>query len=298
MNHEFVKVDGVTLHVERTGSGPPLVLLHGFTGSGRTLARTAEDFADRFETLRIDLLGHGQSDAPDRIAPYAMERCAGQVAAVIERLAGGRAHLLGYSMGGRVALSLAAFHPEQVRSALLVGARAGIESAPDRARRIAADERLAADLERCGLEAFVDRWMALPLFASQARIGPAFLAEARRQRLGNCVHGLVHSLRGMGAGAQRPLFDRLASLRVPTLVAVGAEDERFLPVAEDLAARIPAARLAVVPAAGHAAHLENPEAFRRIARDFLADVEAAPAIRDEPLEPRAEDPCRASTGRA
>lgn len=298
MSVELVKADGSLLHVERDGSGPPLVLLHGFTGSGRALERTARDLCDRWQTIRIDLIGHGRSDAPDRIAPYAMERCAGHVAAVIERLTEGRAHVLGYSMGGRVALSLAAFHPERVRSLLLVGARAGIEAAPDRARRIAADERLAAELERDGLEAFVDRWMALPLFASQARLGAEFLAEARRQRLENRVHGLVHSLRGMGAGAQRPLFDQLEQLRAPALVAVGAEDERFVPVARELAARMPAARLAVVPEAGHAAHLENPEAFRRIARDFLAEIEATPALNDEPLEPRAEEPCRTSTGRA
>lgn len=294
MSGRRLHVDGVSLSVEEAGSGPPLVMLHGFTGSARTLADTARRLAG-FRTLRVDLLGHGSSEAPREVGPYTMERCARQIAGVIDALAGGAAHVLGYSMGGRAALAVACLHPDRVRSAVLVGARAGFADPEERRARVAADEALARSIERDGLEAFVDRWMALPLFASQARLGPTFLAEARRQRLANRVHGLTGSLRGMGAGAQPPFFDRLASLAVPVLVVVGQEDPRFAAVARDLTARIPEARLACVPEAGHAAHLESPDAFARIVRRFLADVAACPSAS---TPSHMEEPCRTSTGRA
>jgi len=289
-----VDVDGVSLFAECVGDGVPVVLLHGFTGSGRTLARTARDLGPGCRTIRVDLVGHGRSDVPADPAAFTLAACARQVAGVIDALCDGPAHLLGYSMGGRVALGVAAGHPERVRSAILVGARAGLERAEARAERRRADEALAASLERDGLETFVDRWMALPLFASQARRGAAFLARARAERLRCDPAGLAASLRGMGAGAQPPLFDRLAAIERPMLVVIGTEDARFEPVARDLAARLPRARLATIPGAGHAAHLEQPETFARVARGFLiGDASTAPhAPNTRTHDPRREDPCR------
>lgn len=271
-----VRADGIRL-VARVSdrTGPPVLLLHGFTGSAESMARTARDLSGAFRTVCLDLVGHGASDAPNDPAPYAMERCAAQVAGAVQALCGGSAHVLGYSMGGRVALALAARHPERVRSLLLVGARAGLADPAERAARRRADEALADRIEREGLERFVDRWMALPLFATQRRLGDAFQARARRERLAQRPHGLAGSLRGMGAGAQPPLFDRLGALRMPVLVAVGALDARFRPVADDLARRIPGSRLTVIPDAGHAAHLETPRAFRDAALPFLERAEAA-----------------------
>jgi pimeloyl-ACP methyl ester carboxylesterase len=127
--------------------------------------------------------------------------------------------------------------------------------------------------------------MALPLFASQRRLGAAALAAAREQRLANRAHGLANSLRGMGAGAQPPLQGRLGGLRMPVCLVAGEEDSRFRAVARDLAAEIPDARLEVVPSAGHAAHIENPVAFQRIARRFLARASAVTAFQQPAPEP-------------
>jgi 2-succinyl-6-hydroxy-2,4-cyclohexadiene-1-carboxylate synthase len=288
-----VEADGVSLFVESEGSGPPVVLLHGFTGSGRTLAGTAAALRPGFRTVRVDLVGHGRSDAPSNPAAYALEACAAQVAHVIERTCDGSAHVLGYSMGGRVALGLAVAHPARVRSTILIGARAGLADPAVRAERRRADEALARDLERDGLEAFVERWMALPLFASQARLGPGFLAGARRERLSQPPAGLAASLRGMGAGAQPPLFERLGEVDAPSLIVVGEQDERFAAVADDLARRLPRARAVRIAGAGHAAHLERPEAFARVAREFLHEAEpraARPARKR--IEPEREETCR------
>lgn len=276
----LVPVDGTRrLHLSVSGSGAPLLALHGFTGCGETLAGTLRGLGDGWRHLLVDLVGHGRSDPPAALEDCTMQRCVADLAALLDALGEPSVHLLGYSMGGRVALAFAAAWPGRVRSAVLVGARAGFEDPAERAARRAADEDLADRIEARGLAWFVEHWMALPLFASQRRLGAGALAAARAQRLRNDPRCLALSLRGMGAGAQPPLHGSLSRLRMPVLLAVGAEDAPFAAVARDLAARLPEARIAEIPGAGHAAHLENPEPFARTVRAFLSDAEAAWAAR-------------------
>jgi 2-succinyl-6-hydroxy-2,4-cyclohexadiene-1-carboxylate synthase len=177
-------------------------------------------------------------------------------------------------MGGRVALALAALHPLRIVSVAVVGASAGIEEPEGRRARRLADEALANAIESEGLTRFVERWMAQPLIATQRRLGESFWAQARAQRLENRPHGLAACLRGLGLGAQPALHERLASLETPTLVVAGAEDSKFHDIAADLCARLPRARVAVIPNAGHAAHLENPGAFLETTRAFLRECDA------------------------
>jgi 2-succinyl-6-hydroxy-2,4-cyclohexadiene-1-carboxylate synthase len=269
-----IRSGGVELHALLDGDGTPVAILHGFTGSCASVEGIARDLSDHHRTLRIDFIGHGASDAPAEREPYHFDRCVDQIADVIGQLAHGPAHLIGYSMGGRVALGLCVARPELVKSATVIGARAGIENAAERAQRVCDDEALADSIEREGVPAFVTRWMALPLFASQRRIGAARLAEAREQRLANRAHGLANSLRAMGAGAQPPLHARLADLGVPVCLVVGDEDEFFGGIAVALAGELPHARVETIPRAGHAAHLENPETFLKVVRAFLDEVDA------------------------
>ncbi len=265
---------GSALHVEQRGAGRPVLLLHGFTGSTRTLDDVAEGLrAAARSTIAVDLLGHGESDAPREAAAYAMERCSASLVRVLDAAGAGRADVLGYSMGGRVALGLAVAHPERVRSLVLIGASAGIADPAERAARRSADDALADAIERDGVPRFVERWLAQPLFASQARLGPAFLAAARAQRLRNRAHGLAGSLRGMGTGAQPPLHSALGALAVPMLLVVGAEDAKFRAIAETLARCAPVARVAEISDAGHAAHLENPSAFLAETLRFLTALD-------------------------
>ena len=273
----FVDAGGVRLHVVRDGpSGPrrPILVLHGFTGSAESMSCVAEPLARERCVGRLDLVGHGESDAPEELAPYSMEACIDQILAVVDALEWERPHLLGYSMGGRAALATAVARPERFASLILVGATAGVAEPEARRARITADEALAERIELDGLEAFVEAWMALPLFASQKRLGAAGLERARAERLGQRAHGLARSLRGMGAGAQAPLFDRLDRVACPVLLVVGEEDEKFKNIARALQVRLPDARRVVVPDAGHAAHLEAPVAFARATSAFLAERES------------------------
>ena len=275
-----LRTGGLSLHAELLGSGPPLLVLHGFTGSCRSMEPVARGLAHEFQTVRIDLVGHGRSDAPREVAPYRMERCVDQLVGALDALEIGSAHVLGYSMGGRAALALCAWHPERVRSALLVGASAGIADPEERRQRRARDEALADRIESEGVEGFVDRWMAQPLFASQERLGREVLAGFREQRLANRAHGLAGSLRGMGSGAQPPLHDLLPRLTLPVRLVAGALDAKFAAIAEDLAGRLPAAAVELVPDAGHACHLEAREPFLAVARSFFTGAEMRRAESD------------------
>ncbi len=280
----FVEAGGVRLHAvvdepqQRAGAMaiPDVVVLHGFTGAAESMEGVARGLAPFARVARLDLVGHGQSDAPDAPAAYAMEACATQIADAAPALGFERPHLIGYSMGGRAALAAAIARPEAFASLVLVGATAGIADPTARAERIAADATLADSILQGGLERFVDAWMAQPLFASQARLGPERLERARRQRLTNRPHGLAHSLRGMGAGAQTPLHARLARHRGPVLLVVGGEDAKFCGIASELARSLPDARVEVIAGVGHAAHLEAPDRFAEIVREFLTSQRSRP----------------------
>ncbi|MBO8141324.1 MAG: 2-succinyl-6-hydroxy-2,4-cyclohexadiene-1-carboxylate synthase [Firmicutes bacterium] len=274
-----VPVDGVEYRVRVEGRGTPVLLLHGFTGSLETWDPFVPAWARRFQVIAVDLLGHGETRGPLDAARYRMERCAADLAALIERLAAAPAHVLGYSMGGRAALHLALLEPRRIRTLVLESASAGIADPAERGARVRHDEELARSIEREGVAAFVERWERLPLFASQAGL-PAPVREAvRAQRLRQRPEGLAYSLRGMGAGAQQPLFHRLAELAVPALLIAGELDEKYRVLMSQMAASMPNARAVVVAGAGHAVHLERPEEFACLAEEFWREQEAAAAGR-------------------
>jgi len=251
------------LHATVRGAGPPLVLLHGFTGSS---ADWTLPFAGR-RVIAVDLPGHGRSPLP---APESrLPEVADALVAVLDRLGIGCADWLGYSLGGRAALHVALRHPARVGRLVLESCSPGIADADTRAARAAADAALADALEREGLDAFVDRWLAQPLFASQARLPTAVRARARAVRLANTAAGLAAALRALGPGVQVPLWDALERIAAPVLLVVGADDAVYRRYATAMAARLPRAAVAVIPDAGHTAHLENPAAFAASVEDFL-----------------------------
>jgi 2-succinyl-6-hydroxy-2,4-cyclohexadiene-1-carboxylate synthase len=267
--------DGVHYNVEAAGAGPALVLLHGFTGSAAGWREHAGVLSARFSVAAIDLLGHGGSDSPPDPARYRMERCTDDLGQILDRLGLGAIHLLGYSMGGRAALNFGLAHPERVRSLILESGSPGLAGEAERAARTAADEALAAQIEDEGVEAFVDGWERLPLFASQARIPETARAALRDGRLRNNPLGLANSLRGMGTGVQAEVWSRLPDLRLPVLLMAGSLDTKFSAIARQMAGRIPGASLAIVPDAGHTVHLEQPAEFDRLVLAFLNERNAA-----------------------
>ncbi len=265
-------IDGAMINVETEGSGPPLMLLHGFTGSAASWDGHVQAFASRYRVAAVDLIGHGQSDAPADPSRYAIAHAIEDVIGVLDHLAIGRITLAGYSMGGRVALATAIAAPDRCAALVLESASPGIADLEARVVREAQDNEMATSIIRGGIEPFVGRWERQPLFASQALLPEAVRAELRAQRLRNNPVGLANSLRGIGQGVQLPLHDFLDEVRVPTLLIAGALDAKYCAIAEEMRQRIPGAVMEIVDGAGHAVHLEHPDTFRRLVLEFLGRI--------------------------
>jgi 2-succinyl-6-hydroxy-2,4-cyclohexadiene-1-carboxylate synthase len=246
------------LHAERRGSGPPLLLVHGFTQTRRCWGPEVDALAADHEVVLVDAPGHGGS-----AGIVADLRTGGRLIAD----QGGEATYVGYSMGARFCLHIALMNPELVRGLVLLGGTAGIEDPIEREQRRHQDLATADRIERDGLERFLDDWLVQPLFAG---VPPE--RACRSERLENTVDGLRSSLEHAGTGSQDPSWHELHRLEMPVLVLAGAEDAKFTALAERMADEIGHnATLALVEGAGHAAHLEQPDRFLAIVRPWLVD---------------------------
>lgn len=244
--------------VEGTGSSR-VVLVHGFTQTGRTWDDVTRQLTPGVEVVRVDLPGHGGS-ADVRLD---FEQTA---AAIGEQ--GGRATYVGYSMGGRLCLRLAIDRPDLVTALVLLSASPGLSDAAERDERRRADLRLAIDIKEIGTDEFLHHWLSQPMFETlQPRAADM---EARRA---NPPEGLAAALRSLGTGVQEPLWDRLHELSMPLLLVVGSEDAKYRSIAERMVGRMGGnARVAVLEGAGHAVHLDRPEECARLVRGALDDV--------------------------
>jgi 2-succinyl-6-hydroxy-2,4-cyclohexadiene-1-carboxylate synthase len=243
---------------------PALVLLHGFTHTGSSwdpvIAALGETYRGPARPLAPDIRGHGS--ASGRV-PVTLEAVLEDVAA----LAVDRFTLAGYSMGGRIALHAALAMPERVERLVLIGASPGIEDAGERARRVQTDERLAAEIESSSIGEFAERWAATPVLAGQP---DAVRAAVHADRLRNRPDGLARALRGLGTGTLPSLWPRLKEVRAPVVLVVGERDEKFRMVAQQMALPLPSATVVVVKGAGHACHLEAPEAVAAVIASAIA----------------------------
>ena len=256
-----IEVDGVALAVDARGEGLPVLLVHGFPFD-RTVWRHQMAALSRWRRIALDLRGAGDSTAP--ADGYSMERYADDLVAVLDALGVRQAVVCGLSMGGYILFDLLRRHASRVRAAVLCGTRPQPDSKETRASR---DELAALAMER-GTAAVGERLLPRLVAAATPEEQPEVVKQYRE---------MVRRMPAAGmAGALRAMRDRpdstplLAAIRVPTLVVVGGEDRVSPPdVAEAMAASIPGARLAVIPAAGHLAPLEQPLATSRAFADFL-----------------------------
>jgi 2-succinyl-6-hydroxy-2,4-cyclohexadiene-1-carboxylate synthase len=258
----------LNVEVKGTGTGPGLLLLHGFTGDMSTWQPFLNEWSG-FTKILVDIIGHGQSEAPPFPERYSMARAAKDLVELLDQLAFDAVAVVGYSMGGRLALHLALEAPERFWALVLESASPGIADAKERYARVESDHALADGIERDGIEAFVDRWQAQPLFASQSRLPADVFERQRQQRLASPPHGLANSLRGMGTGRQEYLLPRLGELMMPVLLLAGALDERYTALAGEMAFSMADATVEIIADAGHAAHLEQPERFSAAVLQFL-----------------------------
>jgi 2-succinyl-6-hydroxy-2,4-cyclohexadiene-1-carboxylate synthase len=239
------------------GAGPPVTLLHGFTQSANSWDELISLMPAGHRWIRPDLPGHGHSAMT---GTPTLESTAEQLIELWDALGVERTHLVGYSLGGRVALYTAARHHDRLLTLTAISAHAGFEGNGRESRRLE-DVLLADRIERDGVDWFASYWALRPIFAGLARRGPDFLTRLDAARRANSAAGLTASLRGMGGAAAQPFWEEIAAITVPALFIAGAEDQRYVKYARRLAALAPAGRAAVVPRSGHVVHLEQPEAI-------------------------------------
>ena len=264
-------VNGVNYNVRLVGSGPAVVALHGFAGNMSTWTEFVRQARRRYTVITVDLLGHGGSDAPRDLKRYRMERAAGDIATVIHRLGFPQACWLGYSMGGRMALAAAASTPTPCNSLVLEGASPGLKSQTARARRQRKDEALARFILQEGVEGFTKYWAERPLFNTQKSLPSQIQDRIRRQRLESSPIGLANSLRAAGSGTQPAMHKLLSTLQIPVLCIAGEYDRKFTMIARNMSNKLRNGRLAIIPGAGHATHLEKPRDFNKVVLAFLQE---------------------------
>lgn len=251
--------DGVALHVDERGAGRAVVFTHGWGASSSMFEATAAALSPRARTITWDLRGHGASASPDDPAAYGVGEAIADMAALLDAAGVPSAVLAGHSLGGYLSLEFTRRHPERVDALVLIGTGPGFrdDDARDGWNRFV--ERIAARVERKGLDALAAE---APLHGGRHR----------------SPDGLVRSARGVLPQHDSAVLDSLRAIDVPVLVVVGEDDAEFRASSDYMAARIPGARLVVIPGAGHSPNLDRPDEFDAALAAFL-DGLPAPARR-------------------
>lgn len=264
----YINIGESNYWCEVRGHGEPVVLLHGFTGSTVTWSMQVSTLADQFEVITFDLPGHGKTKVN---TAKTMLDCCADIKSIFEQLGLKKVHLIGYSMGGRTALSFAITYPEMVQTLILESASPGLAVEADRKERIVNDRKLAERITTEGIESFVDFWENIPLFQSQKKLPDSVQQSIRAERLSQQGEGLAMSLTYMGSGAQPSWWDKLDMLTVPVLLVVGEWDSKFIKLNKDMHYLLPQSDLVIVKETGHAIHVEQSDFFGRIVNEFILD---------------------------
>jgi 2-succinyl-6-hydroxy-2,4-cyclohexadiene-1-carboxylate synthase len=232
-----------------------IVALHGFTGQGADFEPLRPFLPPGTSLAAPDLPGHGSKSLLKDLTAYSLPA---HLAAISEAATAPQVTLLGYSMGGRLALHWAIAHPERVRRLILVGASPGLATPEERAERRLGDATLAEFIRTRGLEAFFKYWHNQTFFQPMLRLPKEQLDPILARRAQNNPEGLALSLENVGTGTLPSLWHRLKELRVPVDLVSGEHDVKFTRLAREMGAHLPKARHSLIEGAGHAVHLEKP----------------------------------------
>lgn len=264
-------IRGIKVHYEvwNESASRTCVFLHGFTGSTKTWEEIIRLLPSHVRAVAIDLTGHGLTEAPTDPSRYETAQQVADLDALFDHLQLSTFTLVGYSMGGRIALSYTLTHPHRVDQLILESSSPGLSDPEEREKRKESDDVLARRIEQDGLEAFVDYWEKIPLFRSQLTLSLEKQRQIRLERLSQRPVGLANSLRGIGTGSQPSNWERLDALSLPILLLTGEYDEKFCRIAYEMVRLLPNAKVKTILEAGHAIHVEKPEQFATIITEHL-----------------------------
>jgi pimeloyl-ACP methyl ester carboxylesterase len=244
--------DGVAIHYEVRGQGPVLLLTHGYSSTGGMWDGQVEALTKRFKLITWDMRGHGETDYPADPAQYSEEATVADMAALLDAVDAKEAIIGGLSLGGYMSLAFHRSHPERTRALLIIDTGPGYKNDEARAGWNATSIRRAEKLEAEGLP----------------KTGSAEVRQARHRD----ATGLALAARGMLTQRDARVIESLPGIKVPSLVVVGADDTPFLAASSYMAAKIPGAKLVTIPNAGHAANIDQPEAFNAAVLGFLEEA--------------------------
>jgi len=250
----YIDREGARIYYEEHGSGPAVLLSHGYSATSRMWRGQVEALSPHHRVLTWDMRGHGESESPDDPSLYSEAATVDDMAAILDRCGVSQAVVGGLSLGGYMSLAFYLKYPERVRALMLFDTGPGYRNPEARAGWNRMAEQRAKSLEERGLD-------ALQSGGDEVRVS-----------LHHSAAGLAHAARGMLAQFDSSVIDALPSVRVPALVLVGERDEPFLVATDVMAAKIPHAVKIVVPDAGHASNINQPAAFNRAVEEFLTTL--------------------------
>ncbi|MEO1207938.1 MAG: 2-succinyl-6-hydroxy-2,4-cyclohexadiene-1-carboxylate synthase [Cyanobacteria bacterium J06638_20] len=245
----------------------PVLFLHGFMGDCHAFDPVIASLSQESHCLAIDLPGHGKTRVHGSDELYQMASVAQGIMDCLDVLNVQRCHLIGYSMGGRLALYLTLHFPQYFHKVILESASPGLKTQAEREQRIASDRQLADQLETTDFLSFLTEWYDRPLFASTKQ-HPDF-ARMLKQRSQHNPQKLAKSLRNLSSGLQPSLWEKLPENSVPLLLLAGEFDQKFVDINAEIAGRCPLTQLEIIANCGHNIHFERSDVFLGRTRNFL-----------------------------
>jgi 2-succinyl-6-hydroxy-2,4-cyclohexadiene-1-carboxylate synthase len=245
---------------------PLILLLHGFICDCQDFSSIISLLSQSYCCLAVDLPGHGKTQVTGDESCYNMSNTAQALIDLLDDLQIDKCLLLGYSMGGRLALYMTLHFPDRFYKVVLESASPGLKTEKERSHRLESDLQIAQKLENSNLKEFLYNWYDRPLFKSLTK-SPNF-DRLIASRLANNPLELAKSLRNMGTGNQPSLWEKLAQNQIPLLLLVGEYDDKFKTINIEIANSCPAACLKIIPESGHNIHFENIDEFVALVRQF------------------------------
>lgn len=244
------------------------MLLHGFLSSKESMRKIAEDLKDHRNVILVDLPGFGSTSSV--AVEYSMEDITSQLIKITDELSQRTIDVLGYSMGGRVALALTCKYPERIAKCILESASPGIQNTDAKMARLEVDKKRGAFIVS-NYEAFLKDWQSMPLFETQQRVDAPLLEAQNRDRLQQKPDEVADSLLKYGTGVQSSYWNELSKISNEVLLIVGSEDMKFVVIAESMSESFKNAKLDIVEDCGHNIHLENYQTYINLVLKYLEE---------------------------
>lgn len=259
----------VNLFPSDGNDSPFIFLLHGFTGSSEDWEEIIPLLPKKFSYAAIDLIGHGKSEAPENVEIYKAESLVRQLDEIFNHFTTRKFILMGYSMGGRAALTYAVHYPERLNTLILESSSAGILDEKQREERRLNDAKIIKLIEEKSLDEFIDFWINQDLFATMKNIPLKRVLRSQILKVKNQKIGLINSLKGFGNGEMPALYNKLHLVKCKTILITGELDKKFTQINSELEKLLPNAEHIIVKDAGHNVHLEKPEDFVGVIKNYL-----------------------------